>query len=137
MAEEGDDVMVIMNEPTTPGPCSGPINTPEIEEYRDKIEKIFDDFKEFLKEDQKDALVVMVWALQRHMVKLWDQMAAAKVNAVMCTIHEPVCVTLCQSLEEGTVTVVDPDEDMDMSVSCHGPALCCFQKSIIIGEDLQ
>ena len=112
MAEGGDDIMVITDEQTTPGPSSGPINTPEVQEYRDVIEKIFNDFKELLKEDQKDVLVVTVQTLKRHMVKSWDQMAAAKVNAVMRTIHEPTCVTLCQSLEEGRVTVVDPDKDM-------------------------
>ena len=114
MAEGGDDVIIIMDEPTTLGPSSSPINTGEAQEYRDMIEKIFDDFKELLK-DQKDTLVVTVWALKRHMVKLWDQMAAAKVNAVIHKIHEPACVTLCQSLEEGRVMVVDPDEEMPTS----------------------
>ena len=76
------------------------------------IEKIFDDFRDLLKEDCKDALVVTVWALKRHMVKSWDQMTATDVDVVIHTIHEPSCVTLHQSLEEGRVTVVDPDEDM-------------------------
>ena len=34
---------------------------------------------------------------QRHMVKSWDQMAAAEVDAVIHTIHKPSCVTLFQS----------------------------------------
>ena len=60
----------------------------------------------------KDALVEMVQALKRHMVKSWDQVAAAEVNVVIHTIHEPSCVMLHQSLEEGRVTMVDPDEEM-------------------------
>ena len=110
MAEGGDNIVDITDDPTTPGPSSSPINTPEAQEYQATIEKIFNDFKELLKEDHKDALVVTIWALKRHIVKSWDQMVAAEVDAVICTIHEPSCVTLCQSLEEGGVTVVDPEE---------------------------
>ena len=86
------------------------INTPEAQEYWATIEKIFNNFKELLKEDHKDALVVVIQTLKRHMVKSWDQMAAAEVDAVIHTIHKPSCVTLCQSLKEGGVTVVDPEE---------------------------
>ena len=83
MAEGGNDVVVISNDQSTPGPSSGPINTPEAQEYRDTIEKIFNDFKELLKEDHKDALVVMVRALKKHMVKSWEQMMVAEVDAVI------------------------------------------------------
>ena len=65
MEEGGDDVVIIPDEPTVPGPSSGPINMPEAQEYQDMIENIFDDFKDLLKEDHKDALVVMVQALKR------------------------------------------------------------------------
>ena len=61
MAEGG---VIIPDEPTAPGPSSGPINTPEAQEYWDMIEKIFDDFKDLLKEDCKDALVVMTGPVQ-------------------------------------------------------------------------
>ena len=36
----------------------------------------------------------------------------AQVDAIIQAIHEPSCVTLHQSLEEGKVMVVDPDEEM-------------------------
>ena len=39
-------------------------------------------------------------------------MMAAEVDLVIHTIHELSCVTLCQSLEEGTVTAVDPDDEV-------------------------
>ena len=39
-------------------------------------------------------------------------MADTEVDAVMRTIQEPSCVMLCQSLEEGTVMAVDPEEDV-------------------------
>ena len=112
MAEGGDDVVIIPDEPTVPGPSSGPINMPEAQEYHDMIEKIFNDFRDLLKEDHKDALVVMVWALKRHMVKSWDQMTAMEVDVVIHTIQKPSCVKLHQSLKEGRVTMVDPDEEM-------------------------
>ena len=63
----------------------------------------------------KDALVVMVQALKRHMLKSWDQVAAAEVNVVIHTIQEPSCVRLHQSLKEGRVTMVDLDEEMPTS----------------------
>ena len=44
------------------------------------------------------------------MVKSLGQMVAAEVDAVIHTIHEPSCVTLHQSLKEGGLTVVDPEE---------------------------
>ena len=110
MAESSDDVVDITDDPTTPGPSSGPINTPKAQEYQATIEKIFGDFKELLKEDHKDALVVTIRALKRHMVRSWDQMVAAEVDAVIHTIHKPSCVILHQSLKEGGVTVVDPEE---------------------------
>ena len=115
MAEGSDDVVIIHDEPTVPGTSSGPINMPEAQEYQDMIEKIFDNFRDLLKGDYKDALVVTVQALKRHMVKSWDQMTATEVNVVICRIHEPSCVMLCQSLEEGRVTVVDPDENIPNS----------------------
>ena len=98
-----------------PGPSGGPINTTEAQEYRDTIEKIFDNFKELLKEDCKDALVVMVRALKRHMVKSWEQMMVTEVDAMIRTIHKPSYIMLQQSLEESKVTVVDPDEEMTTS----------------------
>ena len=115
MAEGGDDIVIIPDEPTVPEPSSGPINMPEPQEYCNMIEKIFDNFRDMLKEDHKDALVVMVQALKRHMVKSWDQMTAMEVNVVIHTIHQPSCVMLHQSLEEGKVTMVDLDEDMPTS----------------------
>ena len=39
-------------------------------------------------------------------------MAGAEVDAVMRILQEPSCVTLCQSLEEGTVMAVVPEEDV-------------------------
>ena len=60
MAEGSDNVVDITDEPTAPGPSSGPIKTPEAEEHQATIEKIFDDLKDLIKEDHKDALVVTV-----------------------------------------------------------------------------
>ena len=44
------------------------------------------------------------------MAKSWENMAGTEVDAVMRTIQEPSCVTLCQSLEEGTVMAVNPED---------------------------
>ena len=44
------------------------------------------------------------------MVKSWENMTGTEVDAVMKTIQEPSCVMLHQSLEEGTVTAVDPED---------------------------
>ena len=46
------------------------------------------------------------------MAKSWENMAGTEVDAVMRTIQEPSCVMLHQSLEEGTVMAVDPEEDV-------------------------
>ena len=110
-------LFIIPDEPAAPGPSSGHIDIPEAQEFQDMIEKIFCNFRDLLKEDHKDALVVMVWALKRHMVKSWDQITATEVNVVICMIHEPSCVMLHQSLEEGRVTMVDPDEEMPTSLN--------------------
>ena len=48
------------------------------------------------------------------MAKSLENMAGTEVDAVMRTIQEPSCVMLCQSLEEGTVMAVDPEEDVLM-----------------------
>ena len=44
------------------------------------------------------------------MVNSWENMAGTEVDAVMRTIQEPSCVMLHQSLEEGTVIAVDPED---------------------------
>lgn len=53
-----------------------------------------------------------MWALKRHMTKMWPQMTAAKMDIMLKTIHELSCMTLQQSLETNTVKAVDPDEDV-------------------------
>ena len=39
-------------------------------------------------------------------------MAAAEGDLVIKCIHKPSCIMLCQSIEEGRMTVVDPDDDI-------------------------
>ena len=46
------------------------------------------------------------------MAKSWENMAGTEVDTVMKTIQEPSCVMLHQSLEEGTVMAVNPEEDV-------------------------
>ena len=112
MAEGRRDIVIIDDNAPGTGPPMGLTNTLEAEAYCMGIEKIMDDFRELLNEDRKDALVTTVQALKRHMAKSWENMAGTEVDAVMRTIQEPSCVMLRQSLEEGTVTAVDPEEDV-------------------------
>ena len=112
MAEGGRDIVIIDDDAPGTGPPMGQTNTLEAEAYCMGIEKIMDDFRKLLNEDRKDALVMMVQALKRHMAKSWENMAGAEVDTVMRTIQEPSCVMLRQSLEEGNVMAVDLEEDV-------------------------
>ena len=85
MAEGGKDVVIVNNNAPGTGPPMGPINTLEAEVYCMGIEKIMDDFRELLNEDRKDALVMMVRALKRHMAQSWENMAGTEVDTVMRT----------------------------------------------------
>ena len=43
-------------------------------------------------------------------MRSWENMAGAEVDTVMRSIQETSCVMLHQSLEEGTVMAVDPED---------------------------
>ena len=79
-------------------PNSGPQNPVEAQSYRDKIDVIMDTFSDLLADDCKDTLRSTVTSLKKLMVKHWQQMAAADVEVVMKSIHDPSCVYLCQHL---------------------------------------
>ena len=89
-------------------PDSGPQNPVEAQSYRDKLDAIMNTFSDLLADDCKDALRSTVTSLKKLMVKHWQQMAEADVDAVLKSIHDPSCVYLHQHLTTKGINVMEP-----------------------------
>ena len=89
-------------------PASGPQNPVEAQSYRDKLDAIMNTFSDLLVDDHKDALRSTVMSLKKLMVKHWQQMAEADVDAVLKSIHDPSCVYLHQHLTTEGIDVMEP-----------------------------
>ena len=62
---------------------SGPANIRQAKEYSRQIEKIFNDFKGWLKEDKNDALALIIHTLKEHMVKSFPQISDVDTDAIL------------------------------------------------------
>ena len=86
------DILSTSKEASEVGP--GPVNLRHAEEYTEILNGLFDRFLELIKEDQRDALEMMVGAVKDHMSKTWPDMATADVSIMMLTITDPSCAAL-------------------------------------------
>ena len=67
-----------------------------------------DNFSGLLADDRKDALRSTITSLKKLMVKHWQQMVEANVDAVLKSIHDPSCVYLHQHLTTEGIDVMEP-----------------------------
>ena len=89
-------------------PDSGPQNPVEAQSYRDKLNAIMNTFSDLLADDHKDALRSTVTSHVKLMVKHWQQMVEANVDAVLKSIHDPSCIYLHQHLTTEGVNETEP-----------------------------
>ena len=91
---------------------AGPQNPEEVRSYREKVNVVFDTFRELLTGDVKDALQKTVASLKRVMVKHWGGMAEADVSSVVKTIKDLSCLHLHQYLVTGSTEVTELASDV-------------------------
>ena len=89
-------------------PDSGPQNPVEAQSYRDKLNAIMNTFSDLLADDHKDTLRSTITSLKKLMVKHWQQMAEADMDAVLKSIHDPSCIYLHQHLTTKGVNMMEP-----------------------------
>ena len=89
-----------------------PQNPKEVRSYREKVNTVFETFRELLTGDVKDALQKMVASLKKVMVKHWGGMAEVDVNNVVKTIRDPSCLHLHQFLATGSIAVTELASDI-------------------------
>ena len=90
----------------------GPSNIREAEDYKSKLDGLFDEFSTMIRNNDREALETMVKNVKRHMQGTWGDMAGAKVEVVLLTIKDLACAALRKPLEQDMVTTSDPDEDI-------------------------
>ena len=90
----------------------GPQNPEEARSCREKVDTVFNTFRELLIGDVKDTLQKTVTSLKRVMVKHWGGMAEADVSSVVKTIKDPSCLHLHQFLVTGGIEITKPASDM-------------------------
>ena len=79
----------------------------EAQSYRDKLDAIMNTFSDLLVDDCKDVLRSTITSLKKLMVKHWQQMVEADVDAVLKSIHDPSCIYLHQHLTTKGVDVTE------------------------------
>ena len=91
---------------------AGPQNPEEARSYWEKVNMVFNTFRELLAGNVKDALQKTVTSLKRVMVKDWGSMAEADVSNMVKTIRDPSCLHLHQFLVTGGIEVMEPASDV-------------------------
>ena len=91
---------------------SGPTNIMEARIYENKLDKIFENFKDLLKEDDKNALRSTISEVKRHMTRQFSSMAAADIDIVMACIKDRTCSYMRSIEHQEGATSVDPDNDI-------------------------
>ena len=89
-----------------------PQNPKEARSYHEKVDVVFETFRELLTGDVKDALQNMVASLKKVMVKHWGGMAEVDVNNMVKTIKDLSCLHLHQFLATGGIVVTEPASDV-------------------------
>ena len=80
--------------------------------YENKLDKIFENFKDLLKEDDKNALRSTISEVKRHMMRQFSSMAAADIDIVMACIKDCTCSYMRSIEHQEGATSVDPDDDI-------------------------
>ena len=106
MAEKANSVIEIVEEEEEEWPEAGAQNEAEVEQYQDKISKIFDTLSTLIHQDTKTALSDTIQNFKKVITKQWDSMGAADTDVVLRTIKDLTVLYLRQHL------VVDPPEDI-------------------------
>ena len=91
---------------------SGPTNIMEAKIYENKLDKIFENFKELLKEDDINALRSTISEVKQHMMRQFSSMVASDINIIMACIKDCTCSYLKGIEHQEGTTAVDPDYDI-------------------------
>ena len=91
---------------------AGPQNPEEVRSYHEKVDMVFDTFRELLAGNVNDALEKMVQSLKKVMVKHWGGMAEVDVSNVVKTIRDASCLHLHQFLVTGSIEVTELASDV-------------------------
>ena len=86
----------------------------EAEDYKTKLDRLFEEFMNMLRKDDKDALETTIKNIKRHIQGTWADMMGTRVDVTVLTIKDPVCTLLRESIDQEPVTTSDPDEDIPM-----------------------
>ena len=90
----------------------GPSNVREAEDYKSKLDNLFEEFTTMIRNNDREALETTIKNVKRHMQGTWGDMTGAKVEVVLLTIKDLACTILRESLDQDMVTTSDPDEDI-------------------------
>ena len=111
MAEGGVDRPMVKTEKEMTK-SSGPTNIMEAKIYENKLDKIFENFKELLKEDDINALRSTISEVKQYMMRQFSSMAASDINIVMACIKDRTCSYLRGIEHQEGATSIDPDNDI-------------------------
>ena len=92
----------------------GPFNVREAEDYKMKLDKLFEEFTTMLRNNDKEALETTIKNVKRHIEGMWGDMTGARVDVTVLTIKDPACTLLRESIDQDPVTTSDPNEDIPM-----------------------
>ena len=90
----------------------GPSNVREAEDYKMKLDELFEEFRTMLRNNDKEALETTIKNVKRHIQGTWGDMTGARVDVTVLTIKDPVCTLLRESIDQDPVTTSDPNEDI-------------------------
>ena len=92
----------------------GPSNVHKAEDYSTKLNGLFDELIDMLRQDNKDALETTIKNIKRHIQGMWINMTSARVDVTILMIKDPVCTLLRESIDQEPVTTSDPDDETPM-----------------------
>ena len=88
----------------------GPSNVREAEDYKTKLDELFEEFMITLRNDNKDALETTIKNVKTHIQGTWADMTGARVDVTVLTIKDPTCTLIREFIDQDLVTTLDPDE---------------------------
>ena len=90
----------------------GPSHVREAEDYKTKLDELFEEFWTMLRNNDKEALETTIKNVKRHIQGTWGDMTGAHVDVTVLTIKDLVCTLLRESIDQDPVTTSDPHEDI-------------------------
>ena len=91
---------------------SGPTNIREVRAYENKLDEIFKNFKNLLKEDNRNALRSNISEVKQHMTRQFSSMAATDIDIVMACIKDRTCIYMRNLEHQEGARSLDPDDDI-------------------------